>query len=150
MERFQFRVWLRPDENPDIEVWYHEFEDTSKSRLVSDWILDSMSDEDLCDAFKLDPEKHWQVIGRGVIRGWYNAFGEYDEQITWVDVQFKEESPLPPKICVYCGGTKVTAPPWVMTEQPCFFCGEHIEAATFDVPESAAKKIQEGLEGETL
>lgn len=81
---FFFRVWLYPEDGdpPEIEVWYHGLENTEdKSKgWMSDWARESLQNEDFRDLLNLDKDKHYQIVGKGAIRGWYDYQGEYDEE----------------------------------------------------------------------
>lgn len=85
---FLFRVWVHPeDEDPqDVEVFYPELEPLEPgTRLRSEWALDSLQNEDFYDLFDLDKTKHWQVVGKGVVRGSYDYYGDYDEELEVVE-----------------------------------------------------------------
>lgn len=97
---FQFRLWLPPvdcDDAPDIEVWVHELEPAEgPSRSGRDWVLEhfqgfiDLRDELLFD-IELDPEKSYQVIGTGTLRGSYSSWdSEYDEEMDVKDLEFAE------------------------------------------------------------
>jgi hypothetical protein len=92
---FEFRIWVHPVDGdpPDIEVWYSGLESTkSGSVLVSDWVMESLRNEDFHSLFDLDEDKHWQVFGKGTLQGSYDYFGEYDEEFDVVSFT-KEEVP---------------------------------------------------------
>lgn len=79
--QFQFRVWLVPDMPPVIETWHYGLEPMDlKRRSVSEWAHDHLSELDLYDTFGHDRDVARQILGKGVIRGDYDSFGEYDEQ----------------------------------------------------------------------
>ena len=88
---FMFRVWVHPADPADIEVWYHGIESVdSKSRFVSEWARESLINEDFQELFGLDETKHWQVVGKGVIRGSFDYFGEYDEEFDVIEFEAAE------------------------------------------------------------
>lgn len=92
---FGFRLWVHPkDSDPtEIEVWYSGLESTVPGRgLITDWALESLSNEDHHYLFDLDDDKHWQVVGKGTLHGWYNYFSEYDEELDIIEYQ-KQEVP---------------------------------------------------------
>jgi len=92
---FKFRIWAHPEDAdpPEIEVWFHGLEPTKSGGIfVADWARESLSNEDLHDLFELDKTKHWQIVGTGTLRGWYDYFGEYDEEFDVVEF-VKEEVP---------------------------------------------------------
>jgi hypothetical protein len=81
---FEFRAWVHPEDGdpPTVEIWHPELEPTSlKKRSVAEWVRESLYNEDLYALFDLDKSKHWQVVGKGTLRGGYDAFGEYDEEL---------------------------------------------------------------------
>jgi hypothetical protein len=85
---FGFRVWVHPvDGDPaDIEVWYQGLESTESGKgLISDWAMESLRNEDFHDLFGLDGDKHWQVVGKGTLTGWFDYFGEYDEEFSVIE-----------------------------------------------------------------
>lgn len=92
---FNFRAWVHPEDGDaaTVEVWYQGLEPTDLKKVsVADWAQESFYNEDFHALFDLDKTKHWQVVGTGKIRGWYDYFGEYDEELT-VDDYEKEEVP---------------------------------------------------------
>ncbi len=92
--KFQFRAWVHPiDGDPtQIEVWYSDLEETrSDQRYVSEWALEGMYNVDLRDVLKLDPDKHYQIVGRATIEGWIDQHTqEYDESIDIIEYKFAE------------------------------------------------------------
>lgn len=91
---FLFRIWVHPYDSPDVEVWYHGLESTDPGRrFVSEWAMTSIQDEDAHELFSLDKTKYWQVVGRARICGWFDYWGEYDEEITVLEF---EKSEVPP------------------------------------------------------
>lgn len=84
---FSFRVWVHPEDGDpaDIEVWYQGLESTEPGkRTTTDWIMESFPNEDFHRLFDLDTDKHWQVVGKGVLQVMY-SLGEYDEEISIVE-----------------------------------------------------------------
>lgn len=92
----RFRAWVWPQEEcyKEIEVWHHELEPIeSGKRSVAEWALDHLSEVvDFHYRFNLDPEKYWQVLGIGELHGWWDYWGEYDEDFTVHDYQVEEIS----------------------------------------------------------
>lgn len=89
--RFNFRAWLLQEDCHEVFTWYQGLEPMdAKSRPVADWALESLSNNDLYDLFDLDKSKDWQVVGTASIRGWFDFFGEYDEEITVEDMESVE------------------------------------------------------------
>lgn len=87
---FSFRVWVYPEDSDpaEFDIWWYGFEPTNPSgRFVTEWVRESFSNEDFHDLFKLDKDKHWQVIGRASLRGWYSYDGEYDEELEVIEFQ---------------------------------------------------------------
>jgi hypothetical protein len=85
---FSFRAWVHPinGDPPGIEVWYAGLEATEPGKgLVSDWARESLRNEDMHELFELDGEKHWQVVGRCTLHGWFDYFGEYDEELDLIE-----------------------------------------------------------------
>ena len=90
---FQFRVWVHPADPPDLAVWWYGLEPTkSNAGFVEDWICEALENVDLHERFELDPEKDWQVIGKGTLNGYYDYWGEY-EDIRNIDEFEKAEVP---------------------------------------------------------
>jgi len=94
---FNFRVWIYPEDGdpPEIEVWWHGLESTDPSRrFMSEWVSESLETElvlsDVYDLFDLDRDKHWQVVGKGEITGWYDYYGEYDETFDVIEYEKAE------------------------------------------------------------
>lgn len=89
---FCFRCWVHPTGDPsEIEVWFNGLEETkSDRRFVSEWAKDAMECEDLRAIFDLDDSKHWQVVGKAVVSGEFDYWGEYDEDVTIVEFQKAE------------------------------------------------------------
>ncbi len=90
---FNFRVWVCPkDGDPsNIETWFQGLESTDKNtRTIADWTKESLANYDLYDLFHLDQNKYWQVVGKAVIEGWTDCFGEYDESIEIIEFEKTE------------------------------------------------------------
>ena len=88
---FLFRVWLYPEDGDptEIEVWYHGLEEISETkRSISEWARESFSCEDFRHLFKIEnTDKCWQIIGKATIRGWFDYWGEYDEEIDIIEYE---------------------------------------------------------------
>jgi len=90
---FGFRVWVHPEDGDpaDIEVWFQGLEPTESGKChVSDWAREILCNEDFHDLFDLDKDKHWQVVGKGTLHGWYDYFGEYDEEFDVIEFEKAE------------------------------------------------------------
>lgn len=91
---FLFRVWVyvQDGDSPDIEIWYHGLEKTDPAtRFVSDWIAESFENYALRKVFDLDPDKNWQVVGKGKVHVYKDYFyDEYDEQLEIVEFEKQE------------------------------------------------------------
>lgn len=90
---FSFRVWVHPEDGDpaDIEVWFYGLEPTLPNRcFVSDWARESLCNENFHTLFELDKDKHWQVVGKGTLRGWYDYWGEYDEEFDVIEYEKAE------------------------------------------------------------
>jgi hypothetical protein len=88
---FSFRVWVHPEDPADVEVWFQGLETASReSRFVSDWLYESFHDEDFYDLFDLDKTKCWQVVGKAVLRGSYDYYSEYNEDLTIIEFEKAE------------------------------------------------------------
>ena len=90
---FYFRVWVHPvdGDSADVETWFHGLIPTgADDGDAQSWVRDSFCNEDFHDLFELDKEKHWQVVGKGFVRGWHDYFGEYDEELGVLEFQKKE------------------------------------------------------------
>lgn len=92
---FNFRVWLWPldEEPPTLEFWWQGLEITSDTeRSVSEWVEEALLNTDFYEEFKLDTSKYWQVIGTGTLRGSFDYWGEYDEELTLEVESHREET----------------------------------------------------------
>lgn len=90
---FYFRVWVHPEggDPAEVEVWYQGLEPTDASKgFASDWISESLYNEDFYALFDLDKTKNWQVVGKGTLKGVYDYFGEYDEDLNIVEFEKAE------------------------------------------------------------
>lgn len=90
---FNFRIWIHPEDgdSSDIEIWCHELEPMDRcKRPASEWVREYMENEDLHAAFELDRTKHFQVLGKGKIRGWFDYWGEYDEEMDIIEFETAE------------------------------------------------------------
>lgn len=90
---FSFRIWVHPEDgdSADIEVWYQGLEPTDLRKVhIADWARESLWNEDFYRLFDLDRTKHWQVVGKATIRGWYDYWGEYDEEIDLIEFEKAE------------------------------------------------------------
>lgn len=69
---FFFRAWLdSANETASVSVWYHATGDhNTSSESTESYIEESMSNLDMYWETGLDPMKNWEVIGKGIIRGW--------------------------------------------------------------------------------
>ena len=91
--QFNFRIWVHPEDGdpPDIEVWWHGLEHTGPDKgFMSDWIHEALTCEDFHHTFDLDTDKHWQVVGKGELTGWYDYWGEYDESLDVIEYEKAE------------------------------------------------------------
>lgn len=96
---FEFRVWLHPEmgDPPDLEVWWYGLEATKPAgRFVSEWAEASLAELDFHSEFApekaktLDKTKHWQIVGKARLRGWYDGWGEYDEELSILEFLIEE------------------------------------------------------------
>ena len=93
MTEFSFRIWIHPvdDDSADIETWCYELEPTDeKRRGVAEWAKEHLANLYLHDLFELNPNKHWQVIGKATLTGSYDYQGEYDEELDLIEFQKAE------------------------------------------------------------
>lgn len=84
---FNFRIYVHPEggDLAEIETWYQGLRDLSR-RSVEEWAQMSLCDQDFYKLFDLDKTKHWQVVGKAIIRGWW-SFDEYDEDIDIIEFE---------------------------------------------------------------
>ncbi len=88
---FSFRLWVHPEDGVGIETWYQGLEPTG-GMSIAEWARCHIQElgDDVYLEFGLDREKYWQVVGKATLRGWYDYFGEYDEEFDVIEFQ-KEE-----------------------------------------------------------
>ncbi len=92
--RFQARVWLEPDSHV-FECWVHELETLQPAQLSgAEWVGEFCSGaydrEDWARLLELDPAKCWQAVFTGELRGSFDYWGEYDEELEIEEVQAVE------------------------------------------------------------
>tara|TARA_R110000868_G_scaffold45841_4_gene151811 strand:- start:354 stop:683 length:330 start_codon:yes stop_codon:yes gene_type:complete len=93
MAEFSFRVWIHPvdGDSADIETWCYELEPTDEKRLsIAEWAKEHLANLDLHNLFELNPDKHWQIIGKATLTGSYDYQGEYDEELDLIEFQKAE------------------------------------------------------------
>ena len=81
---------------PDVEIFYNHPEVCKKgTRTVTDWIRESIQNEEPHCIWDLDKAKAYQILGKGTLKGWFDYWGEYDEEmklnatsITEVDLEW--------------------------------------------------------------
>ncbi len=81
---FHFRVLLPPKETdpPTVAVWYPEFEHHTSGRSVTEWATSSLQDLDFRSEIEgLEDDKCYEIIGEATIRGMYDIWNEYDEEL---------------------------------------------------------------------
>lgn len=87
---FGFRVWVYPDDGDpaDVEVWYQGLESIAPDTCFeSDWARECFYNEDFYDIFDLDKTKNWQVVGKFILRGSRDYFGEYEEELEVIEFE---------------------------------------------------------------
>ena len=90
---FLFRVWISPEDgdSPQVETWYPGLEDMAPAgRSVAEWAQQVLTDGDIYELFPVGRDKYWQVVGSARLRGWYDSFGEYDEDLTILEYRADE------------------------------------------------------------
>lgn len=91
---FYFRIWLDVEDGdpPEIEVWYNDLENTEPGNsFISDWAKETLSYENFYKLFdEVDKNKKWQIVGEARLRGWFDYWGEYDEELNIVSFKKKE------------------------------------------------------------
>ena len=93
MPQFEFRIWIYPEDPPDIETWCYELEPTVSLRIgIAEWARESLQCEDFESLFSIKEGEAWQVIGKGEISGSYDYYGEYDEMLDVIEFQ---KEPIP-------------------------------------------------------
>ena len=80
---FEFRVWTSKQDVLEVSVWCYELEPDYTSKISSgrEWAQLFLDDCDFHKLLKIDATKNWQIIGKATIKGKYDVFGEYDENI---------------------------------------------------------------------
>lgn len=67
--RFYFRLWLTPEEEPEIEIMFKGLIDTdSTGPTIEDLIAEIFLGRDLHTWLKLEKDKYWQAWGEAVLR----------------------------------------------------------------------------------
>ena len=92
---FNFRVWVPPkgSERAKVEIWYQGIEPMDPMKcFYADWVEEVFSWEDYHERFDLDPQKRWQVVGKGVLRSVYTYADDWDEHI---DILSFEKAEVP-------------------------------------------------------
>lgn len=83
--QFKFRIWVYPEDTDrhDAEVWYDEMEIISKTGCtVTKWIMEAMNDIEPRSEFNLVNKSNcYQVFGEARLRGAFDYWGEYDEDL---------------------------------------------------------------------
>lgn len=91
---FFFRAYVFPFDGdpPEYQVWYPGLETIKEEgRLtITEWVRYLFDNEDLRERFSLDPDKGWQVFGKGRLEGRYDYYGEYDEEMDILEYQIAE------------------------------------------------------------
>ena len=85
---FSFRVWVHPEDGDpaEIEVWHQGLSPTKYGECsVSEWAEQYLCNEDFNSLFDLDRNKHWQVVGKGMLTGHFTYDGEYDEEFQVIE-----------------------------------------------------------------
>jgi hypothetical protein len=81
---FQARVYLVDGEVYDLEVWCHELDPMDPMRRpAAEWVkefLECWDGPTLAGKLGL-PDGNFQVLFDGEIRGWYDYWSEYDEEV---------------------------------------------------------------------
>ena len=84
---FCFRIWVMgSDDPPTVETWYQGLE-RSNGRYVSDWAREYLDNEDFYKLFELEKGKWYQIIGKATLRGWFDYWGEYDEEMDLISYE---------------------------------------------------------------
>ena len=94
---FQGRVLFREDAIEDLQVFVYELSPTErlKTRSAWEWVEEHLREFDYDDWRVLVPElsempsSAQEVVFRGGIEGWFDYFGEYDEELGFDEHQYQ-------------------------------------------------------------
>lgn len=93
--KFQARVFLLGEEAVDLEIWVHELDPMDDEHLPGDeWVEEFLSWHD-ADWYREQcrveiPAGDVQLLIQGRLKGWFDYWGEYDEEIEFDEVEFAE------------------------------------------------------------